>query len=186
MKVTAQSVNKSVKATADSSKQNISETKLKPRKKGMSTPSIKRALKGEFKDEKKISAKEQHEMYSKEGELEDFTEEQLSGKWNAFLSTLDDRPNLKATLAIIPKLKEDFTLLLEIDNRIQDELIAGIRPELVSFLRRELRNSKINLKTLITEVKREKVIYSDIERYKAMAEKNPDLAYLKQTLHLDF
>lgn len=154
--------------------------------KGMGTPSIKRALRGDFDDDKQISAKEQHEMYAKEGEAEAFTNEQLTETWNSFLSTLDDRPNLKATLSNIPRLEEDFSLVLEIDNRIQDELIGGIRPELVSFLRKQLRNSKINLKTLITEVKREKVIYSDIERYQAMAGKNPDLAFLKKTLNLDF
>ena len=152
----------------------------------MSTPSIKRALRGDFDDNKQISAKEQHQMYSKEGEAEPFSLEQLTVKWNAFLDKLDDRPNLKATLSNVPRLQEDFSLMLEIDNRIQDELIAGIRPELVSFLRKELHNSKINLKTTITEVKREKVIYSDIERYQAMAGKNPDLAYLKKTLNLDF
>ena len=152
----------------------------------MSTPSIKRALRGEFKDEKAISAKEQHELYSKEGEVEPFDDEALKEKWDIFLQTLDDRPNMKATLSEPPKIQEDYSLLLEIDNRIQDELIANIRPELVSFLRKELRNSKIALKTLVTEIKREKVIYSDIERYQAMAGKNPDLAYLKKKLNLDF
>jgi len=152
----------------------------------MSTPSIKKALRGEFDDDKQISAKEQHQLYSKEGEAESFTAEQLTKSWNAFLGKLDDRPNLKATLSNVPTLGDDFSLLLEIDNRIQDELITGIRPELVSFLRKQLRNSKINLKTVITEVKHEKVIYSDIEKYKAMAGKNPDLTYLKKTLNLDF
>lgn len=152
----------------------------------MSTPSIKKALRGEFEDETQISAKEQHELYSKEGETEPFGEEALNEKWNVFLQTLEDRPNLKATLSSVPKIQEDYSLLLEIDNRIQDELIANIRPELVSFLRKELRNSKIALKTLVTEIKREKVIYSDIERYQAMASKNPDLAYLKKKLNLDF
>ena len=152
----------------------------------MSTPSIKRALRGEFEDEKQISAKEQHQLYSKEGEVEPFDEDALKEKWTNFLKTLDDRPNLKATLSEPPKIQKDYSLLLEIDNRIQDELIANIRPELVSFLRKELRNSRISMKTLITEVKREKVIYSDIERYQAMAGKNPDLAYLKKKLNLDF
>ncbi|MCK3683301.1 hypothetical protein [Maribellus sp. YY47] len=99
---------------------------------------------------------------------------------------MEDRPSIKATLSAVPKILEDFSLLLEIDNRIQDEMLAEIRPELVSYLRKELRNSNINLKTVITEIKREKIIYSDVERYQAMASKNPNLALLKQTLNLDF
>lgn len=152
----------------------------------MGTPSIKRAMKGEFDDNTQISSIEQHKMFSKDGEVEPFTPEQLKEKWDEFLTTLEDGSNMKVTLSTVPKMEEDYTLVLEIDNRIQDELIANIRPELVSFLRKELRNSKISLKTLITEIVREKVIYSDIERYQALAGKNPNLAYLKQTLNLDF
>ncbi|WP_167609359.1 DNA polymerase III subunit gamma/tau [Maribellus sediminis] len=159
---------------------------LKRGSQSMGTPSIKRAMRGEFEDNTQLSAKEQHELYSKEGEVEPFTSDQLKEKWDLFLTRLEDGSNMKVTLANVPKIEENFSLLLEIDNRIQDELIANIRPELVSFLRKELRNSKINLKTLITEVVREKVIYSDIERYQALAVKNPNLAYLKQTLNLDF
>ncbi len=151
-----------------------------------STPSIKKAMRGEFDDEKKLSAKEQHEVYSREGEEDPFTQEQLTEKWNAFLTRLDDRPSIKATLSTIPELQDDFTLVLPIDNRIQDDLLWDIRPELISFLRKELNNSKINLKTVVSEIKREKVIYSDVEKYQEMAGKNPNLALLKQKLHLDF
>jgi len=150
------------------------------------TPSIKKALRGEFEDEKKLSAKEQHEIYSKADEEETFTQEQLAEKWNQFLVRLEDRPSIKATLSNPPKLQEDYSLLLEIDNRIQDDMLVDVRPELVSFLRKELRNSKINLKTVVTDIVREKVIYSDIEKYQAMASKNPNLALLKQKLNLDF
>lgn len=151
------------------------------------TTSIKMALEGKFKgDEKQLSAKEQHELYSKADEVEPFTEDQLKEKWNAFLPRLDDRPSLKATLKILPKIQENYTLLLEVDSRVQDELLANVKPELISWLRKELHNSKINLKTVVTDVKREKVIYSDIEKYQEMANKNPNLALLKRTLNLDF
>lgn len=154
---------------------------------GNSTPSIKKALLGEFEeDDKKLSAKEQHEIYSKADEEEVFTQEQLASKWNEFLTRLEDRPSIKATLSIVPALQEDFTLLLEIDNRIQDDMLMDIRPELISFLRKELRNSRISLKTVVTDIIREKVIYTDIERYQTMAGKNPSLALLKQKLNLDF
>ncbi len=125
-------------------------------------------------------------MYSKADETEPFSEDQLREKWNEFLPRLDDRPSVKATLTNLPKIQEDFSLILEIDNRIQDEMLTSIKPELVSWLRKELHNSKIALKTVITEIKREKVIYSDIEKYQEMASKNPNLALLKRTLNLDF
>lgn len=141
---------------------------------------------GDFDDDKKLSAKEQHEIYSKAGEEELFTTEQLTEKWIEYLTRLEDRPSIRATLLNAPELQDDFTLVLEIDNRIQDDMLQEVRPELVSFLRKELRNSKINLKTVVTDIIREKVIYSDIEKYQAMAGKNPSLASLKQKLNLDF
>ncbi|WP_321995657.1 hypothetical protein [Draconibacterium orientale] len=144
-------------------------------------------MKGDFDDDKKqLSAKEQFKLYSKADETEPFTAVQLEEKWKAFLPRLDDRPSLKATLSILPTIQEDCTLLLEVDNRIQDELLVNIKPELVSYLRKELRNSKINLKTVVSDIVREKVIYSDIEKYQEMAKKNPNLALLKRTLNLDF
>jgi hypothetical protein len=153
----------------------------------MGTPSIKMGLKGDFGvEEKQLSAKEQHQMYSKADEIEPFNEEQLKEKWTEFLTRLDDRPSIKATLSILPKIQKDFTLVLEIDNRIQDELLASVKPELVSWLRKELRNSKISLKTIVADIVREKVVYSDVEKYQEMANKNPDLALLKRTLNLDF
>ncbi|WP_297100271.1 hypothetical protein [uncultured Draconibacterium sp.] len=133
-----------------------------------------------------MSSKEQFDLYSKADETESFTAEQLEEKWKEFLPRLDDRPSLKATLSILPTIQEDWTLLLEVDNRIQDELLVNIKPELVSYLRKELRNSNINLKTVVSDIKREKVIYSDIEKYQEMAKKNPNLALLKRTLNLDF
>jgi len=162
-------------------------TKPKRILKKIGTPSIKMALKGEFKgDAKQLSAKEQHQLYSKEDEVEPFTEEQLKEKWNEFLPRLEDSPNLRSTLSRVPKLQEDYSLLLEIDNTIQNDIIATIRPELVSFLRKELRNSKIVINTVVTDIKRKKVIYTDIERYQEMANKNPNLALLKRSLNLDF
>ncbi|WP_297090673.1 hypothetical protein [uncultured Draconibacterium sp.] len=154
---------------------------------GLGTTSIKKALKGEFEDEQKqLSAKEQFKLYSKADEIEPFDQDQLTEKWNAFLPRLDDRPSLKATLSTLPEIQEDWTLLLPVDNRIQDELLVSVKPELISFLRKELRNSKINLKTVVTDIKHEKIIYSDIEKYQEMAKKNPNLALLKRTLNLDF
>lgn len=146
-----------------------------------------KALNGEFEDSKEqLSSKEQFEAFSSVDEVEPFTREQLEEKWKAFLPRLEDRPSLKVTLSVLPDLKEDYTLELPIDNRIQDELLVNIKPELVSYLRKELRNSKINLITKVAEIKRDKVIYSDIEKYQEMARRNPALALLKKELSLDF
>lgn len=151
----------------------------------ISTPSIKNALEGKFQ-ENQLSAKEQHQIYSKEDEKEDFTIEQLKVKWEAFLMRLDDRPNLQSTLSNFPELKEGYQLLLEIENTVQEDLINNIKPELVSYLRVELKNSFIQLNTLITEKVKGRIIYSDAEKYDALAKENPSLALLRKKFNLDF
>lgn len=148
-------------------------------------PSIKDALAGKFKEDK-LSASEQHKIFTREDEREEFTPEQLKVKWELFLKTLERRPNLKSTLSTVPELKEHFELVLEIENTVQENLINGIKPELVSYLRRELKNSLIHLTLRITEKKKSKIIYTDTERYEEMLKKNPALAKLKQKFKLDF
>ena len=148
-------------------------------------PSIKDALAGKFQEEK-ISAREQHEIYTKAGESQDFTSEKLKEVWEQFLLKLDERPNLQSTLSKVPELKDDYALVLEIENTVQENLINSIKPELVSWLRKELKNSKINLLLKITEQAREKLIYSDSDKYEEFLKKNPSLAILKQKLKLDF
>jgi len=149
------------------------------------TPSIKDALEGKF-DEKRLSAKEQHQIFSKEDEKEEFTLEELKEKWDTFLKRLDDRPNLQSTLSEVPELKENFQLVLEIENTIQEDLISSIKTELVSWLRMELKNSLIQLNTVISEKVKGRIIYSDSEKYDELLKKSPSLALLRKKLNLDF
>ncbi len=137
-------------------------------------------------EENQLSAKEQHQIYSKEDEKEHFTFEQLKVKWDAFLKRLDDRPNLQSTLSNLPELKDDYQLVLEIENTVQEDLIGNIKPELVSWLRIELKNSFIQLNTIITEKVKGRIIYTDAEKYEELIKENPGLALLRKKFNLDF
>jgi len=151
----------------------------------ISTPSIKNALEGKL-DENQLSAKEQHQIYSKDDEKENFTPEELKVKWDAFLFRLNDRPNLQSTLSGLPEIRENFELVLEIENTVQEDLISNIKPELISWLRVELKNSAIQLTTVITEKVKGRIIYSDAEKYDELMKLNPSLALLRQKFNLDF
>lgn len=151
----------------------------------MKGPSIKDALSGKMGEEK-LSAKEQHEIYTQVGEKQDFSPEALKVKWNEFLERLNDRPNLQSTLSRVPRIEENYQLVLEIDNSVQVDLINTIKPELVSWLRKELKNSAINLVSEMSEGEKEKIIYTDSDKYMEMLKKNPQLEILKQKFKLDF
>jgi hypothetical protein len=146
---------------------------------------IKDALSGKL-NENTLTPKEQHETYTFKGENRIFTPEELEEKWNQYLMKLNDQPNLQSTLSKVPEVGENFCLILEVDNTVQETMINNIRPELVAWLRKELKNSNIELKIRISENIKGKIIYSDTEKYTEMVSKNPMLEVLKNKFNLDF
>ena len=150
------------------------------------TPSIKDAL-ATNTQEKNDLAEEQNPTYNEYETFADpFSPEQLAGKWNEFLNQLIDRPNLRSTLSNVPDITEGNKLLLRIGNSIQEQEIRLVKPELVSWLRKELRNSGIELTTRLEKVESERMIFSDSEKMQMMIQKNPHLYELKQKFNLDF
>jgi hypothetical protein len=56
----------------------------------------------------------------------------------------------------------------------------------VAWLRRELRNSEIDLITEITLEPATRIIYTDDEKLDEMIRKNPELSLLRERFQLDF
>jgi hypothetical protein len=150
------------------------------------TPSIKDALSGN-KTEKNLAEDAPQTAYNEyENFSEPFTFEQLTAKWNEFLGQIADRPNLLSTLSNVPELSEGNKLILKIGNSVQEEDVRQIKPDLVAWLRKELRNSSIELVHIIEKVESVRNMFSDSEKLKMMIEKNPELMELKQRFNLDF
>jgi hypothetical protein len=151
------------------------------------TPSIKAALSGNIQD-KKAPEETQKTIFSsyEENEFEPFTPEQLEAKWNEYKHKCSDRPSLCAALASVPEIVNGNKLVLKIGNSVQEEDIRLEKPEMVTWLRRELRNAGIELITKLEKVESERMIFSDSEKLQMMLQKNPDLYHLKQKFNLDF
>lgn len=143
-------------------------------------------LAGEPLPGEKVSVQDQFELYNKIELSESFTQEQLQTKWKEFTSSLNNRPNLKSALNNFPTLGEDNSLTLKVDSPVQEEQVKGIKPQIVSWLRRELNNSTIDLIIEVAEIEDVKLIYTDSEKYEEMLKKNPAIALLKQRFMLDF
>lgn len=152
---------------------------------GSFTPSIKNALAGNPETEK-AEATEQKSIFSNYAKSDEpFTRDQLIATWNKYLETISDKPNLKSTLSPGPEV-DGSTLLLKIGNSVQEEEVRQVKPDLVNWLRTELKNSEIELITRIERIETERVIFSDSEKLKIMIEKNPELLELRQRFNLDF
>jgi hypothetical protein len=150
------------------------------------TPSIKDALAGNAL-EKKVHDQVQDTTYNEYDNFSDsYTLEQLSEKWNEFLEQIADRPNLCSTLSSVPELIDGNRLLLKVGNSVQEEDVRLIKPELILWLRKELRNSGIELVTRLERVESERTHFNDSEKLQILVQKNPNLNELKQIFNLDF
>ena len=151
------------------------------------TPSIRDALSGTAVENRvqEDAQKSNFSHYDKDL-LEPFTQNQLAEKWKEFVEKMADRPSLCSALSNVPELTGGNKLLLTIGNSVQEEDIRLIKPELISWLRKVLRNSGIELTTTIGKVESERMIFSDAEKLQMMVQKNPDLNELKQKFNLDF
>jgi hypothetical protein len=152
----------------------------------ISGPSIKDVMTGNEEKSGQVSVKEQYEVYSGQIRNELFTEEMLYEKWAELLETLNDRPNLKSSLNRKPILGEENKILLMIDSNIQEELIKNNKPQLVTWLRSQLKNSSIDLITEVLHEPVQKLAYTDNEKFDEMVKKNKNLILLKQRFNLDF
>jgi hypothetical protein len=152
----------------------------------LGVPSIKDALQGKFDETGKPSSKEQFIAHNQADESESFSDDDLKEKWELFSARFTERPSIKSSLANLPQITDDYKLVLEINNSIQEDLINTIKPELLTWLRTELKNSKIQLITKITEIVKGRIIYTDSEKFDEMVKRNPGLATLKQKFNLSF
>ena len=89
------------------------------------------------------------------------------------------------TLSRTPEIFEGNKLLLKIDNNLLDEEISKIKPDLVSWLRKELRNTNIELITKVVMQENQSKPYSEREKLAEMSKKNPNINLLKQIFNLD-
>jgi DNA polymerase III subunit gamma/tau len=72
-----------------------------------------------------------------------------------------------------------------VDNVIQKESIFEQKPEILSFLRKNLNNYAINLEVKVTDTPKVHKAYLPAEKFQKMVEKNPDVEQLKNDLDLD-
>lgn len=94
--------------------------------------------------------------------------------------------NLYTALGDDLSLKENFLILLQVENNYQSQLINDERQEILTFLRHQLNNFYIDLEineTAIIDTK--KRLYTNSDKFKYMAEKNPHLMDMLKKLDLD-
>lgn len=115
------------------------------------------------------------------------TVDQLKAEWNAFIEKLkkEGRDSHYNTLNQQVEFNEDLSIRLTLPNSFQIPIIEGFQQELLTFLRTNLNNGKIQLITEIEKIESKKMIYTNKEKFAYLAEKHPNLKELKMRLDLD-
>lgn len=105
----------------------------------------------------------------------DYAEEQRAKGRNSLHSTLTDRK---------PVIVGPGVISFAIVNEVQESYLRAEKPELLGYLRRALGEPRLELEVIKEEIKT-KPRATPLDRFKLMAEKNPSLHVLRDTLKLD-
>ncbi len=154
-----------------------------------SSISIKNAMNGVAKEpDKKENVVEEKAVVYETASNKPLVESEVKSKWLEYAESLKaTEPRLYSNLkTYTPTLKDEKTLHLAIINQSQKENLEKRKGEILSFLKKELRNSNIEMLITITkQAKKSTRPYSNTDKYKYLIEKNPVLAKLQQKFNLD-
>jgi DNA polymerase-3 subunit gamma/tau len=142
-----------------------------------------------------LKAKKEHELNKIEVVIDEdnlpksaFTQEELRKNWAEFVEGIDDKgqkilaSNLNTDL---PKLKENFTIHIELPNGTMKKEIEREQYELMEHLRLKLNNHFIQLEITVNEESAKKFAFTPEEKYEKLREKNPVIDLLRKEFDLD-
>ncbi len=118
----------------------------------------------------------------------DFNADSLLRFWNAYAAKMknDGKINIFTIMTSYPpRLLPDYVIELDIENKLQEDLLHTEKVELLNFLRTELKNFSIDLQTKLLEQIQKKRLYTSNEKYQHMLEKNPNLEEFRKRFNLD-
>ena len=114
-----------------------------------------------------------------------FTQESLVHCWDVFASSIDKKVYLKNTMINCkPVLQENNFFEVCVHNPGQQDELTNNCIDILSFLRTQLRNSRIQMRVRIDETNQKHLAYTSVEKYEHLLKINPILARLKDEFNL--
>ncbi len=143
--------------------------------------------KPQVEDDEKKKHELSETLISEDRPEESFTDESLLNIWDKLKNRYKESSVTLFTALNTHKPQTGGNNIIEItvDNVIQKESIFEQKPEILSFLRKNLNNYAINLEVKITDNPKIHKAYLPAEKFQKMVEKNPDVERLKNDLDLD-
>lgn len=86
---------------------------------------------------------------------------------------------------IHPKLNDDRTFTVSIDNKLVAQELRELQPRIERFLREQMQNSSISMRIKIDETLPTHRILSRVEQYQQLEKRNPALKMMTELFNLD-
>ena len=114
-----------------------------------------------------------------------FAEADLIKQWNAYASQIGDNAYLKGTMANSkPVLLNDYFFEVPVYNTVQQDELLNESIKLLPYLRRELKNYKIQMSIRVSDPSGKKRAYTPSEKFQHLYSVNPALGKLKDEFNL--
>ena len=114
-----------------------------------------------------------------------FTEESLRAAWTQFAQSIEKEVHLKHTmLNCEPKLLDPHLFEVVVHNPAQQDELLQKTLSILSFIRKQLRNSHVQLRVRIEEGNKKQIAVTSAEKFALLLKINPALGKLKEEFDL--
>ena len=115
------------------------------------------------------------------------TEDGLRICWKQFAQTLPKEESAMAgrLMNIRPQLTAESTFTVTIDNKIVMQELRTMQSRIEAYLRHQMQNNRISMQVVLEDTQATHRIYSRVEQYQILEQRNPILKKLKELLDLD-
>lgn len=150
----------------------------------MAIPTDLNALKQVISQPKEEDSKEAEQITNLRSS--EYSEDQLAKAWEEFKANFEAKSLYHEVLILNEAYKVDeHKITVSIPNEALESTFEKFRGDLLAHLRNSLKNDHISINSQVVELEREKMLYTDREKFEHLKKKYPALKDLQDKLGLD-
>ncbi len=114
------------------------------------------------------------------------TQETVYQHWNAYAEQLKQTGKMSEYSLLNQDISlTGTTIVIQLVNAVQQDILAGIQEELMAYLRKNLQCPSLELRSVVVSSAKNRKPYTAQEKFNYLLEKHPDLRILQERLSLE-
>ncbi|MDR2907738.1 MAG: hypothetical protein LBU91_07110, partial [Bacteroidales bacterium] len=113
------------------------------------------------------------------------TTEDMQHAWKSYSEIHSDDPAFLNVLNTSQVRLDGQTIEITLASQIQEAFLVEKKSDVMQYLRKALNNGSLQLKTAVSEMQVQNVLYTPGEKFAKLSEKNPELKRLREVLDLE-